>query len=125
MTIKKEVLDLLEELKPLKIGSSRWKAIMTTLEKEYKMTAWTLLGLYENPPRLEYTTENMNLLLEKKIPVRLSIEDISLLLELISFIRAWDCYNDKYLYTDDPTKDKRRRDIETLLRNELKEEPEQ
>ena len=122
MTIRKEVLDLIDELIPLKIGSSRWKAIMTTLEKEYKMTAWTLLGLYHDPPRLEYTLENMNLLLEKKIPVRLSIEDISLLLELISFIRAWDCYNDKYLYADDKTKDKRRKDIEALLRREIAEE---
>jgi len=66
MTIKKEVLELIDRLKQLKIGSGRWNAIINTLKTEYKMTSWTILGLYSTPPTLEYTMENRHLLLEKK-----------------------------------------------------------
>ena len=66
MTIKKEVLELIEQLKQLKTGSKGWQTIIDTLKKDYKMTPWNILGLYSSPPVLEYTEENRNLLLEKE-----------------------------------------------------------
>ena len=64
MTIRKEVLNLIEELKSLKIGSGRWNTLMGKLKKDYKMPAFNLLALYHNPPTLEYNDENRHLLLE-------------------------------------------------------------
>ena len=67
MAIKKEVLELIDRLKQLKIGSGRWNTIINTLQTKYEMTSWTILGLYSDPPTLEYTTENRHLLLEPEV----------------------------------------------------------
>lgn len=64
MTIKKEVLDLIEKLHQTKTGTAEWQELIDILQKKYKMSSWALLGLYQNPPVVEFTMENMHLLLE-------------------------------------------------------------
>lgn len=65
MIIKKEVLDLIEKLRQAQTGAPEWQEIIDILKREYKMTSWAILGLYSTPPTLEYTMENMHLLLEQ------------------------------------------------------------
>lgn len=64
--IKKEVYELVKKLKGLETSDPEWQKIIDILQRKYKMTAWTILGLFENPPSLEYTEENRKLLLEEE-----------------------------------------------------------
>lgn len=66
MTIKKEVIELVEKLQKLEIGSSEWEGIIDILKRKYEMSPWTILGLFDNPPTLEYTKQNRHLLLESE-----------------------------------------------------------
>ena len=65
MTIKKEVLDLIEKLQQAKTGTPEWQEIIDILQRKYKMSSWAILGLYQSPPVVEFTMENMHLLLEQ------------------------------------------------------------
>ena len=64
MTVKKEVHELVKQLRILKTDCPEWKRICDILRKKYKMSAFAILALYANPPVLEYTIENMHLVLE-------------------------------------------------------------
>lgn len=66
MTIKKEVVELVKELWSLEIGSSEWENIIDILKKKYEMSTWTILGLFNSPPTLEYVEGNRHLLLESE-----------------------------------------------------------
>lgn len=66
MTIKKEVIELVEKLQKLEIGGSEWENIIDILKKKYEMSPWTILGLFDNPSTLEYTKQNRHLLLESE-----------------------------------------------------------
>ena len=65
MLIKREVLELVEKLQQTKTGTPEWQELIDILQKRYKMSSWAILGLYQSPPVVEFTMENMHLLLEQ------------------------------------------------------------
>ena len=67
MTIRKEVLDLIEKLRQVKTGTPEWQELIDIFKKKYNMTPWAILGFYSQPPTLEYTELNRHLLLEPEV----------------------------------------------------------
>lgn len=64
MKIKEEVKNLCIEFINENIGSERWEEIHRILEIKYGFTAFDLLALFRKSPIIEYTTENINLIME-------------------------------------------------------------
>ena len=64
MTVKKEVHELVKQLRSLEIGCPEWHKLINTLTREYKMSPYSILSLFGNPPVVEYDEGNKHLLLE-------------------------------------------------------------
>ena len=62
--IKQKVKDLCVELRKTEIGTERWKEIKRQLLNKWKFTAFNLLALFQNPPTIEYSQENVDLILQ-------------------------------------------------------------
>lgn len=64
--VKKEVKELCIALRQAHFDKQKLKfeQIADKLQKEYKFTAWQLLGLFENPPVIEYSDNNFSLVME-------------------------------------------------------------
>ena len=66
MKIKKEVRELCANLINAlhKDNTEEFKCIEKILKKQYGFTSWNLLALFSSPRTIEYTHENMNLIME-------------------------------------------------------------
>ena len=66
MKIKKEVRELCANLINAlhKDNTEEFKRIEKILKNQYGFTAWNLLALFSSPSTIEYTHENMNLIME-------------------------------------------------------------
>jgi len=66
MKVKKEVRDLCLRLRNAKPHSREFEKLQDILESKYKFTAYNLVALWQNPPTIEYTMENIDLIKETK-----------------------------------------------------------
>lgn len=66
MKIKKEVKELCIALRQAHTDNQKLKfeEIADILQDKYQFTAWQLLGLFENPPVIEYGNNNIDLVME-------------------------------------------------------------
>ena len=66
MKIKKEVRELCTNLINAlhKDNTEEFKHIEKILKNQYGFTTWNLLALFSSPCTIEYTHENMNLIME-------------------------------------------------------------
>jgi len=62
--VRKEVRKLCVKMRNAEIDSKEWREASDELMRKWKFTPFNLLALYGSPPTIEYTSENMNLVLE-------------------------------------------------------------
>lgn len=65
MKVKKEVRELCQKFRKAEIGSKEFNETKEILLKKYKFTPFNLLALFQIPPTIEFTKENMSLVLEQ------------------------------------------------------------
>ena len=64
MKVRKEVVEIINELRSVNKDSSRWDELVSILEERYRMDSYSILALFYTPPIVEYDGTNKNLLFE-------------------------------------------------------------
>lgn len=66
MKVRKEVKELCLEFRKCDTKSKRFEELERILKNKYKFTAFNLLALWQDPPTIEYTMENIDLIRDIK-----------------------------------------------------------